>query len=292
MPAAATGRRAAGALLCVACALGAHPVRAAADTGDQSASPYLDDRFAVSFGSYFIETKLKLDLKGNAAGSDQPVDVSHDFNRNVNFNRVRADALWRINPRHHVRFMWFGNRVDRSRILDRDLAWGDYTFQANATLNAHTTLGVYELSYEYAFLRRPTFELAAGAGIHTMDISIRLSGQATITDANGNTSAAGFSTSSSHLPAPLPVAGVHATWAATPRLLIEPSAQLFKVNVDGFSGHWTDLRLVANWMFTRHFGIGAGYDRFDVNVDVAKAKFNGSLKTGYSGYQAMLVGSW
>lgn len=192
----------------------------------------------------------------------------------------------------HLRLTYFGNRVTRTRTLDRELAWGDYTFQANATLNAHTTLGIYELSYEYAFLRRPTFELGFGAGVHTMDISIKLSGQATVTDQNGNTSAASFSTSNSHLPAPLPVLGLHATWAVTPKILIEPAVQVLKVNFDGFSGHWTDLRLAANWMFSRHFGLGVGYDYFDVNVDVHKPRFNGNLSTGYSGYQAMLVDSW
>jgi hypothetical protein len=257
-----------------------------------SESPFLQDRFFLSLGSYYVATNLKVELNGTATNSQQSASVSHDFNRNVNFNLFRADGLWRITPRHHLRLTYFGNRATRTRTLDRELAWGDYTFQANATLNAHTTLGIYELSYEYAFLRRPNFELGVGAGVHTMDISIKLSGQATLTDQNGNTSAASFSTANSHLPAPLPVLGLHATWAVTPKILIEPSVQVLKVNFDGFSGHWTDLRLAANWMFSRHFGLGAGYDYFHVNVDVNKPKFNGTLTTGYSGVQAMLVGSW
>ncbi len=49
-------------------------------------------------------------------------------------------------------------------------------------------------------MRRPNFEWAAGAGIHMLDMSIKLSGNATITDANGNVSAVSYTSSNSQLP--------------------------------------------------------------------------------------------
>ena len=45
-------------------------------------------------------------------------------------------------------------------------------------------------------------------------------------------------------------------------------------------------------MFARHFGVGLGYDRFHVNVDVNKGNFNGNVTLGYSGLQAFLTGSF
>jgi hypothetical protein len=191
-----------------------------------------------------------------------------------------------------VRFVYFQNNVTRTRTLDRDFAWGNYTFQANADVTAENKLGVYELSYEYAFMRRPNFELAAGAGIHLLNMSFKLSGNATVTDANGNVTPASFATSSNNLPAPLPVIGVRALWAITPTIFIEPELQVFKFKYDAYDGNWSDLRIAAKWMFSRHFGVGVGYDNFRVNVDVSKASFNGNVTLGYSGLQAMLVGSY
>ncbi len=86
--------------------------------------------------------------------------------------------------------------------------------------------------------------------------------------------------------------GTRAMWAITPNIYVEPEIQVFKLKFDAYDGTWTDLRIAAKWMFSRHFGVGLGYDYFHVGVDVSKAKFNGNVTLGYSGLQAMLVGSY
>ena len=68
--------------------------------------------------------------------------------------RIRADALWRITPAHHLRFLCFDNTSTRSRTIDRDVHWGDYTFQASGLVEAETKFRIVELVYEYAFLRQ------------------------------------------------------------------------------------------------------------------------------------------
>ena len=123
-------------------------------------------------------------------------------------------------------------------------------------------------------------------------MSVKVSGQATLTDANGNVSQASYSTSNSNLPAPLPVIGARAAWAVTPKIFIEPEVQWLSYHYDGYRGSWWDLRVAGKWMFSRHFGLGVGYDYFHVNVDVDKARFNGNVNLGYSGLQAMIVGSF
>ncbi len=188
--------------------------------------------------------------------------------------------------------MYFNDSVSRTRTLDRDFAWGDYTFAANASVSAQTKLAVYELSYEYAFIKQPNFELSAGAGVHMLDMSIKLSGQATFTDVNGNVSPTSYSSTNSNLPAPLPVIGARAAWAVTPNIIIEPEFQWLKIHYDAYDGDWWDLRVAGKWMFSRHFGVGLGYDYFKANVGVDKSNFSGNVSLGYQGLQAMLVGSW
>ena len=123
-------------------------------------------------------------------------------------------------------------------------------------------MNLYELSYEYTFIRRPDFQLAAGGGVHVLDMSIKLSGLATVTDANGNVSQVAPSSSNSNLPAPLPVIAARAAWAVTPNIFIEPEAQWLTYHYDGYHGTWWDLRVAGKWMFSRHFGLGLGYDYF------------------------------
>ena len=298
MPARPLLRTTAFALAALAGALAASTALAQVTSGSTTAqvegtstSNYISDKYQFSLGTYIVGSNLKSTLDGTAAGSGEQVDFAHTFDMNKDYSRFRLDGLWRITPKHHLRFVYFQNNITRSRTLDKDLAWGDYTFQANAEVAAESKFGVYELSYEYAFIRKPTLEVAAGAGIHMMNMSIKLTGSATYTDANGVVQPADLSTSNSNLPAPFPVIGARATWAVTPTIFIEPEVQWFAFKYDAYDGNWWDARVAAKWMFTRHWGVGLGYDAFRVNVTVDKASFNGNLTLGYSGGQLMVVGS-
>ena len=257
-----------------------------------SAPGYLSDRFSLSLGTFVVTSKLDSTFKGNATNANSPVDFSHDFGMDNGKGLLRVDVLWRITPKHDLRFVYFHDNTNRTRTFDHDIAWGDYTFLANGSVSADSTLDVYELSYEYAFVRRPTFQLAAGGGVHVLNMSVKLAGQATVTDANGNVSQASYSSSNSNLPAPLPVLGVRAAWAVTPHIFIEPEAQWLSFHYDGCHGSWWDLRMAGKWMFSRHFGLGLGYDYFHSSLDVDKARFNGNVTLRYSGLQAMIVGSY
>jgi hypothetical protein len=203
--------------------------------------------------------------------------------------------LWRITPTQHVRFSYFSNDVGRTRSIDQDLPWGDYTFKAGGQVTAETKFRVYELDYEFAFLRRRNYEIVAIAGIHLDDLTLKLSGNASLTvdTPTGPVEQPAMFTSTSHsVPAPLPVFGFRGDWAVSPQVYLDASAQLFSLSYQGINGNWSDLRAGATWMFSEHFGVGIGYDRFATHVDVGKGNFNGRLNWGYQGLLIYLRGGF
>lgn len=274
--------------LAVAGLLGA----AASTSAFAQAQALLDNPFVVNLGVFVLSTDVKGNLNGTASGSNQEVNFDRDFGKAGDASRARVDALWRINPKHHLRFMYFDNDQTRNRVLDRDIAWGDDTFKANTNLEAKVKYEVYELAYEYAFMRQPQYEVAASFGLHVEHFNTRFSGTATITDANGNTSTASAASESNSVTAPLPVIGIRGGWVVAPQWYLDGQLQLFKVNVNGIDGNWTDLRLGGTWMFSKNFGVGLGYNRFYTHVDVDKTDFNGRLKLGYQGAQLYLTGTF
>ena len=81
---------------------------------------------------------------------------------------------------------------------------------------------VYELAYEYAFLQRDNYEVAASIGVHYTELELTLSAEA-------------------------------------------------------------NLRAIVLWQPRQWLGIGLGYDRFAVDLNVAKDRFDGSLDWTYQG---------
>jgi hypothetical protein len=255
----------------------------------------LDDRFNVDLGTFVVASNLNGSLRGTANTTNQSVDFDKQFGTDADQTRWRVDVLWRITQRQHLRFMYFDNDIQRTRTIDQDLAWGDYTFMAGAQVTAEQKFRVYELAYEYAFLRRDDYEIVASGGIHYDDLTLTLSGDASLTvdtPTGPVEQPTTFTTKQSSVPAPLPVLGLRGDWAVTPHVYLEAAGQVFKLSYQGIDGNWSDLRAGATWMFNHHFGIGVGYDRFATHVDVSKGSFNGRLNVGYQGGLIYLKGGF
>jgi hypothetical protein len=268
------------ALLAAGFANGAHAQAGPAQT-------LLDGKFVGNLGGFILGTDFKASLNGESTNNSE-IDFDKTFGDGNDQTRIRGDLLWRISPDHHLRFLYFDNSNSRSRVIDRDIVWGDNTYTAGGEVKLKTSLKIAELAYEYAFIRQPSFELNGSLGVHYMDVGIKLAGNAIIDGGEG----ASFSTKKGDVSAPLPVIGMRAGWVVAPNVYLDAQGQYFKANVSGYDGSVWDLRAGATWMFTPNFGLGIGYNRFNLNVKTDKENFDGRLKVGYSGFQAFLTGAF
>jgi hypothetical protein len=253
---------------------------------DSPAEELLHDRFNLDFGTFVVASNLNGGLNGTANTTDQKINFDKEFGTDADQTRWRVDLLWRITERQHLRFMYFDNHIQHTRAADRNLEWGDYTFLAGGQVTADQKFQVYELMYEFAFLRRENYEIVASGGIHFDDLTLKLSGNASLTvdtPTGPVEQAATFTTKQSSVPAPLPVIGLRGDWAVSDHVYLDASGQLFKLSYQAINGNWYDLRAGVTWMFNHHFGVGVGYDHFATHVDVSKGSFNGRLNVGYQG---------
>lgn len=236
----------------------------------------LEQRFNLSLGAFLFDsdTRIRVD------GSDNTLGTEIDFDRSFGFpdqDRFRVDGYWRLAQRHKLRFMYFGSRADSRRNISEQIRFRDVTFPIDAQVRAEFDTDVIELVYEYAFLRRDTFELAASAGLHNLRIEARVSaalasGQADLdrrAEAKGN--------------GPLPVIGLHAVWAFSDGLYLDAQAQFFAIELDEYDGSLQDYKLNLVWMPGRHLGLGIGYNDFTTRLDVDGDDFMGRLKFAYGG---------
>lgn len=251
----------------------------------------LEQALVVQAGAFAVGTGLKANLNGQSSRNPE-VDFDEAFGTDARASRARLGALWRITPHHQLRFGTFSHGQTRSKVIDRDFHWGNYTFKANASVESQVKVQVYELAYEYAFLRRPDLEVAASIGVHSQRLSTRLTGQATIAGSGGGGGAVTKQTQSNAVSAPLPMIGLRANWAVAPQWLLEGRVQALQANVGDVDGHWNEARLGATWMFHRNFGLGLAYSRFQTRLDIDRARFDGSMAFGYRGLQTYLTGAF
>ncbi len=237
----------------------------------------LEDPFYIGLGTYIVNSDTEVSLNGEA-GQGTRIDWDRTFGGG-DVTRFRLDGQWRFADRHKARFMWFSSSRDASRTFEEDIDWGDETFPVDARVRGEFSFDVYELAYEYAFLRRENYEVSGSFGLHYTELELTMSAKA---ESSGGTLTRDIS-QSGNIGAPLPVIGLRGQWALPYNLWIDAGAQYFQISIDEYDGNLTDLRATITWQPKTWLGIGIGYNQFKVDVDVEKDRFDGSLDWTYKG---------
>jgi hypothetical protein len=237
----------------------------------------LEDPWQLSLGSFIVDSDTDVRLDGDTQTGTN-VDWENTFGGGE-VTRFRIDGQWRFAERHKARFMWFNSSRSRSRTLSEEINWGDETFPVNAKVDGEFDFDVYELAYEYAFLRRDTYEVSGTIGLHYTELSLSLAAEAA---SSGGTLAADIKEEGS-VGAPLPVIGLRGLWQLPHHFWIDLQAQFFAISIDEYDGNLQDYKIMATWQPKKWLGIGLGYNRFTVDVDVDADRFNGSLDWTYEG---------
>ena len=235
----------------------------------------------IDMGGFFSSTDVRVRLDGQGGMLGDPVDFEDAFGID-RFERFRFDGLWRIKGKHSIRGTYFSNDQTGTRDLTRDIHFGDETYPVGATTTARWELEVMQLSYDYAFKRAETYELAAGIGVHMLDATLGL--DATITGGGGSVSRELSQRGSTD--APLPVLGLRGTWRLPHDFYFAAQAQFFYVDFDDYVGSLSDLKASITWQATPRFGIGLGYNDFRFRMKLDRDLFSGRLRWNYGGAMA------
>jgi len=251
---------------------------------DEPRSNPLDATVMVDVGGFFLSTDINVRLDGEETGQvGDDIDFDDTFGI-ADFERFRADALWRIKGNHSVRGTYFTNNRSATTELSRDIHFGDETYPVGVVATARADLTLLQFSYDYAFRRRENYELAAGIGAHMLEA--KLSVDATVTG-GGGTSSRELSESGS-TSAPLPVLGFRGTWLLPHNFYATALAQYFYVDFDDYVGSLSDLKATIVWQASKHVGLGLGYNDFRFRVRVDKNRFDGRLGWNYGGAMAFV----
>ena len=250
---------------------------ASAGAWAEGAPNVLNDPFQITLGTFVLNNDTEVRLDGDTS-QGTPIDWERTFGDDDE-TRVRVDGYWRFADRHKLRFLWFNFSRDGSREVDREIDWGGETIPVGTRVEGETGFDVYAVSYEYAFLRRETWELAANIGVHYADLSWRLAAQVDVPN-DDNDRAVDREAS---LGAPLPVIGLHGTWQLPYQISIDASALFFSLSIDEYDGSLQNYRIGVTWQPRKWLGVGVGYDQFSVDADVDKGSFKGSLDWTYKG---------
>jgi hypothetical protein len=243
----------------------------------------LSDRFNVQLGGFLLSTETTLRVDGEFERGTE-IDSERDLGLKDS-DRFRIDAYWRIAPKHKIRLMYIDTSNEADKTLERTIEFQDTEYLVGLDVHAKTETQVTELAYEYTFLKRDTYDLSGSFGIHNLKFQTSLGGEL-----NGNPLPSLQNTAEAN--GPLPVLGLHGVWRFNDQFYIDAMVQYFSISFDQYDGSVTDLTASAVWQFSKHVGVGAGWNNFITKVDVDGGDFHGALRWKYGGARIFLTASF
>ena len=139
--------------------------------------------------------------------------------------------------------MWFNFSQNRSAEFNREVNWGDATFPVDVTIEGSYEFDIYELAYEYAFLRRENLELSGSFGLHLAQFKVGMSAEV---DTGGGSGTAEIG-DEGKLNAPLPVIGGRAIWRISGDFWLDAMVQFFALEYENVDGRLIDTRIGVLW---------------------------------------------
>ena len=238
------------------------------------------ERFSFNLGGFITAINSDVSLGVEGLGISVNVEEALDLDSSVSVFRV--DGLWRFtrNLRHRLDLGWFDISRDSSTTLLKDIQIGDTLFPLGTEVTTSFDLQVFKGAYSYSFFQDDRMDMGVSFGLFVMPIDFKI-------DASG----AFEGHESESITAPLPVLGLRADFAITPKLFLKYNVDFFYLEIDQFEGAVTDTKLALEYNAFKNLGFGIGLERFNIYIkaegeDYPNIDFNGTFEFSYFGLMA------
>ncbi|OMQ10569.1 hypothetical protein [[Flexibacter] sp. ATCC 35103] len=242
------------------------------DAGDL---PWHGRRFKVSAGVFFPTNNTEVEVGSNNGNFGNLIDFENDLGFKKNTVSFAGAFEWRISRRSRLGAEYFYLKRTATKTLQKEIEFGDHTYPVNATVSAFLDNQIYRITYGYAFVSKPTYEIGALIGAHVMfaDVGLKLEGATAQAEYRDNFD----------FTAPLPDLGIWSEIVLAKNWGLYVNANYFALKVNDIDGRILSYNLSVLYNVYENFSLTAGYTGLNIRVDVEKERLNGFFKWGYNG---------
>lgn len=255
-----------------------------------SESDSFNDKWRIYLGSFLATVDSSVSINGRLLPPVPPVDVEGVLGVERSKAVPWGGIAWRFAARHSIEaeFFTLTRRAEKTDVFDPPLQIGDTILESGTVATKYGT-DVYRLTYGFSMYRNERSDLQFKAGLHLARLSagFGLAGAicdpGTIPPTPPGCPQTGGRTESEDVGAPLPHVGVAYAYQLSPNWTIEAAAMGFALDVNNIDGSILEADTDIVWQPLRHFGIGAGYRYFRVDVGTGTSGLRGAFEFEYHG---------
>ncbi len=224
------------------------------------------DKVRIAIGGMAADAYTDAALGSTTSGLGATVNFEDIFDLPESKDTWRFELNWRLNKRQFIDFGYLQLNRSGSRVLEQDVEWGDFIFQANAKVTAGFDTDFPYVAWRYSFLDLPQIRVSGSAGIDYVTLSASLQATGNVTDKFG-TLITGDVEEKVSVGAPVPQIGLQIDWALTKRLaMLLYVRQIYINNIEGIDGGIGDVAARLHWWYSKHAGISGGLEKQSIDL--------------------------
>jgi len=239
----------------------------------------ITDRFAIQ-GTFFnpaATTQLRVDTQ--SPGFDIPgttgttVNGERDFGLDSRIPQGRIELIFRLRNNNRLRVDYFETNRRADHAINREIVFGDETFEPNDRVTSSLDWREFGLTYTYSLFRNDHVEAGLGVAVHFVEADAR--GAVAAKQLRQEVSGSGA----------FPTIPVDITWRIWHGLALSARGQYFRASVNDFEGSLAEYHGDLQWRWKRwpNFSLGAGYTIKRASLDVNDSNFPGAFRLNVRG---------
>jgi len=245
------------------------------DLKDQKVAPWFVERFRLTAGGFvpISNTNIQVGIKGGVAGTEI------DFEKDLGFNESQLTFLsnlqWRISRRSRLNLCYYNIPRSSSRTIDKEINFKGETYAVNTFIKSYFNTAIYQVSYGYAILSKPKYEVGLLLGTHLVGGEVGLSASGSM-GAVSTDEKFGFT-------APLPDLGIWGGYAFNKHLAVNLDANYLSLTVDEYYGSILAYNLLFVYRVLNKLDISVGFSGLNCKLGLDKDNVDANLKWSYNG---------
>lgn len=237
--------------------------------------PWHARRFKVTAGAFFPVNNTQIQVGRNNGQNGTKIDLEDDLGFSKSSASFLAAFDWRISRRSRLGVEYFSLNRTSSKTLEREIDFGDETYEINTRISAFFDVQIARIAYGYAILSKPKYEAGLLVGAHVLFADLGLRAQFNTAQVERNENFA--------FTAPLPDIGIWGEFVLGKRFGLYVNANYLALQIDNIDGRIVSYNLSLLYNVHKNFSLTAGYTGLNFKVDAIEDRLNGYLKWGYNG---------
>ena len=240
-------------------------------------SPITDHFYII--GAWYgptLRTNFRVDSTARPGMIGTPLNAENDFGLPRRVPQGTVEFMFRLRERNKVRVDYFEANRSASRVLSREIVFGNETFAAGQLAQSTLNWQQFDITYTYSFIRNNRFEVGTGVALYF--IQLDAIGQVLAQSQYQEVSAA----------TPFPALPVDFTWSIAPRWSATAHGAYLKTNAGGFHGWYANYEENVQYRWNPNFAVGLGYSSTRTSLTRRGGSYPGVFDFSVNGPQAFI----